>query len=172
MPRYCSSCGGHVGRQASAACPHCGAEHWPKMNAAAGALVVHDGKLLLLRRSIEPWLGAWCAPGGFCDAGEDVAAAAIRETREEAALEIELTGYLGQWVDVYTPGADDGDDPSYCCVSYFHAQVVGDPTPRLDDVEMDDWGWFGPDELPRPLAPAPGHGEEIYAAWARALAAG
>jgi 8-oxo-dGTP diphosphatase len=166
VPRFCSFCGGHVGRRAPVACPHCGGEHWPKMNAASGACVVHDGKLLLLRRSLEPWRGAWCAPGGFCDEGEDVAAAALREAREEAGLEIELTGYLGQWVDEYTPGSDEGDDPSYCCVSYFHARVVGDPTPRIDGVEMDDWGWFGPDELPRPLAP-PRHGEEIYGAWAR-----
>ena len=136
------------------------------MNAAAGALVVHEGRLLLLRRSIEPWRGAWCAPGGFCDEGEDVAAAAIREAREEAGLEIELTGYLGQWVDEYVAGTDEGDDPAYCCVAYFHARVVGHPAPRADGVEMAELGWFAPDDLPRPLAPSPGHGEEIYAAWA------
>ena len=168
MPRYCSACGAHIGRRAPTVCPSCGAEHWPKMNSAAGALIVHDGKLLLLRRAIEPWRGAWCAPGGFCVEGEDVAAAAIRETREEAGIEIGITGYLGQWVDAYAPLGDDGDDPSYCCVSYLHARVVGDPQLRVDGIEMDDAGWFAPDDLPRPLAPAV-HGEEIYAAWARSF---
>lgn len=165
MPRFCSSCGGHVGRRAPVACPHCGGAHWPKMHAASGAMIVHEGKLLLLRRSIEPWRGAWCAPGGFCDEGEDAAAAAVREAREEAGLAIEVTGYVGQWVDEYAAGSDEGDDPTYCCVSYFHARVVGDPHPQADGVEMAEVGWFDPDDLPRPLAPAPGHGEEIYAAW-------
>lgn len=165
MPRFCSACGAHIGRRAPAACPECGREHWPKMSSASGALIERDGKLLLLRRAIEPWRGAWCAPGGFCDEGEDVAAAAIREAREEAGLEIEITGYLGQWVDEYYAPGEDGDDASYCCVSYLHARVVGDAEPRVDGVEMDEVGWFAPDELPRPLAP-PARGEEIYAAWA------
>lgn len=168
MPRFCAACGAHIGRRAPAVCPACGREHWPRMSSAAGALVVHDGKLLLLRRAIEPWRGAWCAPGGFCDEGEDVAAAAIREAREEAGVEIELTGYHGQWVDQYTPGSDDGDDPSYCCVTYFRARVVGEPAPQADGAEMSEWGWFAPDELPRPLAPEL-HGEEIYGSWAREL---
>jgi hypothetical protein len=69
-------------------------------------------------------------------------------------------------VDEYAPAGEDGADASYCCVSYLHARLVGDGVePRVDGVEMDAFGWFAPDELPRPLAP-PGHGEEIYAAWA------
>jgi 8-oxo-dGTP diphosphatase len=134
------------------------------MSSAGGAMIVHDGKLLMQRRAIEPWLGAWCVPGGFCDEGEDAESAAVREAYEEAGVRIELTGYLGQWVDLYRPGTDDGDDPAYCCVSYFHARVVGSPEPRVDGVESDEVGWFAPDELPRPLAP-PGNGERIYAAW-------
>jgi 8-oxo-dGTP diphosphatase len=133
------------------------------MSSAAGAMIVHDGKLLLQRRAIEPWRGAWCAPGGFCDEGEDLEAAAVREALEEAGVHVELTGYLGQWVDLYTPGTDDGGDPAYCCVTYFHARVLGDLEVRIDS-ESDDIGWFAPDELPRPLAP-PGNGERIYAAW-------
>jgi 8-oxo-dGTP diphosphatase len=135
------------------------------MSSAGGALVVHEDRLLLLRRAIDPWRGAWCGPGGFCGEGEDVASAVVREAREEAGIEIELTGYLGQWVDEYAPGSDVGDDPGYCCVSYFHARVVGDPRPRADGVEMTEWGWFEAGDLPRPLAPAPGNGEAIYAAW-------
>jgi ADP-ribose pyrophosphatase YjhB (NUDIX family) len=138
------------------------------MSSAVGALVEHEGKLLLLRRAIEPWAGAWCAPGGFCDEGESLADAAVREAFEEAGLRIELTGYLGQWVDEYSPGTDDGVDAEYCCVSYFHARVAGDPEPCADGVEMVEWGWFGPDELPRPLAPT-GNGERIYAAWRESL---
>lgn len=138
------------------------------MSSAASALVVHDGKLLLQRRAIEPWLGAWCAPGGFCSEGEDAASAAVRETFEEVGLLVEVTGYVGHWVDEYSSGGDDGLDPSYCAVSYFHARVVGDAEPLADGVESSEWGWFGPDELPHPLAP-PANAEAIYAAWRESL---
>lgn len=134
------------------------------MSSAAGALIVHDGKLLLQRRAIEPWRGAWCAPGGFCNEGEDLESAAIREAFEEAGVQIELTGYLGQWVDLYTPGSEDGEDPSYCCVTYFHARLVGSTELRID-AESDDIGWFAAEALPQPLAPPGGHSDGIYAAW-------
>ena len=137
------------------------------MSSAAGAMVVHDGKLLMQRRAIEPWRGAWCAPGGFCNEGEELAETAVREAFEEAGIRIEITGYLGQWVDLYGPGTEDGADPEYCCVSYFHARVVGSTDVRID-AESDDIGWFAPDVLPRPLAPE-GNGERIYAAWRASL---
>jgi ADP-ribose pyrophosphatase YjhB (NUDIX family) len=167
VPRFCSSCGGRIGAVAPVSCPACGAQHWPQMSSAAGAMIVHDGRLLMQRRAIEPWLGAWSVPGGFCDEGEDVEAAAVREAYEEAGVRIELTGYVGHWVDLYRPGTDEGDDPTYCCVSYFHARVLGPPELRIDS-ESDDVGWFAPDELPRPLAPS-GNGEKIYAVWRQAM---
>ena len=53
----------------------------------AGA-IVHDatGRLLLIRRGREPGRGLWSLPGGRCEAGEDAAAAAVRETYEETGL--------------------------------------------------------------------------------------
>lgn len=138
------------------------------MNSAACALVVHDDKLLLQRRAIEPWLGSWCAPGGFCSEGEDACSAAVRETFEEVGVRIEVTAYLGHWVAEYSPGSDDGLDPAYCAVSYFHARLADDAEPRVDGVESSEWGWFAPDELPHPLAP-PANAEAIYAAWREGL---
>ena len=39
---------------------------------AAGTLFQHDGKIVLLRRAIEPGYGKWVFPGGFVDRGETV----------------------------------------------------------------------------------------------------
>ena len=68
----------------------------------AGA-VVHDaaGRLLLVRRGREPGRGLWSLPGGRCEPGEDAAAAAVRETREETGLAVEAGAVVGR---VLRPG--------------------------------------------------------------------
>jgi ADP-ribose pyrophosphatase YjhB (NUDIX family) len=62
---------------------------------AAGAVVEHEGGLVLLRREIDPRAGFWVHPGGFVDRGETLEQAAKRETREEVGLDVEITRLLG-----------------------------------------------------------------------------
>jgi 8-oxo-dGTP diphosphatase len=171
MPRFCSRCGAPVGVRAPVACPACGAEHWLNASRAGAALVVHDGRLLLTRRAHEPWLGRWCVPSGFCDGPEHPAATAERETFEEVGLRIHVTGYLGHWVDEYLPGGEDGVEPQWCAVSYYHAVPAGEVELRLQPGEVGEAGWFPANALPDELAP-PLNGPRILAAWQEALRAG
>ena len=46
--------------------------------------------MLLCRRAIEPRYGKWTLPAGFMENDETVAAAAIRETLEEACARVSL----------------------------------------------------------------------------------
>ncbi|MDG6222209.1 MAG: NUDIX hydrolase [Candidatus Bathyarchaeota archaeon] len=55
-----------------------------------GAVVVDSGKILLVKRGVEPSLGKWSFPGGAVELGECVRDAVLRETNEETCLEIEL----------------------------------------------------------------------------------
>ena len=55
---------------------------------------MQDG-ILLVKRDIEPQKGKWVIPGGYVDRGEEVDKAAIRETREECGIDIELRRLLG-----------------------------------------------------------------------------
>ena len=65
---------------------------------AVKAVVLDDAnRCLLLRRSAtnKHFVGCWEWPGGKVEAGEDFATATLRETAEEAGLQIELTGLAG-----------------------------------------------------------------------------
>ncbi len=55
-----------------------------------GAVILEDGKLVLVRRGVEPALGRWSIPGGAVELGEAVRDAALREAKEECGLDIEL----------------------------------------------------------------------------------
>ena len=55
-----------------------------------GAVILGDGKLVLVKRGVEPALGKWSIPGGGVELGEPVRDAAIREAKEECGLDIEL----------------------------------------------------------------------------------
>ena len=54
-----------------------------------GAVVVQDGRVLLVRRGTEPLKGHWTLPGGLLEVGEALTAGVIREVREETGLEVE-----------------------------------------------------------------------------------
>jgi len=58
--------------------------------AVAKAVVLHDGKLLALRRTADDWRRPlqWDLPGGNIEAGEDIKAACVREIAEEAGITI------------------------------------------------------------------------------------
>ena len=54
-----------------------------------GGLIYDDeGRLLLVQRANDPGRGLWSLPGGRVEAGEDDAAALVREMREETRLEV------------------------------------------------------------------------------------
>lgn len=54
-----------------------------------GALIVHDGKIVLIKRGNEPSKGKWTIPGGLVELGENLPHAVIRETLEETCIEVE-----------------------------------------------------------------------------------
>ena len=53
---------------------------------AVAAVMVRDGKLLLIRRGAEPSKGKWSVPGGRVEFGETLVEAVKREVREETGL--------------------------------------------------------------------------------------
>jgi ADP-ribose pyrophosphatase YjhB (NUDIX family) len=54
-----------------------------------GGVVIHRGRVLLIRRGTEPLKGEWTIPGGMLELGEELREAARRELKEETGLEVE-----------------------------------------------------------------------------------
>lgn len=55
-----------------------------------GAVILQNGKLLLVKRRAEPGRGRWSIPGGSVHLGEKVRDATLREAKEESGLDIEI----------------------------------------------------------------------------------
>jgi ADP-ribose pyrophosphatase YjhB (NUDIX family) len=60
-----------------------------------GILIRKGDEYLLIKRASEPDKGLWSVPGGMVEVGEKAEEAAIRETKEETGLEIEIVKDLG-----------------------------------------------------------------------------
>jgi ADP-ribose pyrophosphatase YjhB (NUDIX family) len=157
---FCPECGSSLivravdGRN-RLVCPDCGRINWRNAKPCAGALVERNGKVLLVRRSIEPFLGYWDIPGGFCEVDEHPAQTAIREVVEETGLEIELTGLLGLWLD------------SYVAITTLNVYYLARPLTHRPQAGTDADGaaWFAPKALPRRIAFA--NGVQALTTWAK-----
>ena len=92
--RYCSRCGQPLApamlpeeNRERLACAACGFIAYVNPRLVVTTLpVTDDGRLVLLRRGIEPGKGWWAQPGGFLEVDETVTEAAVRETLEETGL--------------------------------------------------------------------------------------
>jgi ADP-ribose pyrophosphatase YjhB (NUDIX family) len=60
-----------------------------------GAIVLHEGRVLLVKRGRAPGLGLWSVPGGLVDLGESSVDAARREVEEECGLKVRIAGLVG-----------------------------------------------------------------------------
>lgn len=55
-----------------------------------GAVIVNDGRVVIVKRRFEPLAGRWSLPGGTLELGETLEAGVVREMREETGLDVEV----------------------------------------------------------------------------------
>ncbi len=92
-----------------------------------GAVAVHDGAVLLVRRGKGPAAGEWSVPGGHVEMGETLHEAIVREVLEETGLEVVVDRYLG-YAERMGADPDNPDLGQYHFVILDFAVTVLDPT--------------------------------------------
>ncbi|RZU73479.1 ADP-ribose pyrophosphatase YjhB (NUDIX family) [Micromonospora kangleipakensis] len=119
----------------------------PKANSivVAVSVFVRDdrGRVLLILRTDN---GLWSLPSGGQEIGETVAQTAVRETREETGVDVEVTGIVGVYSDpghvIEYSNGEVRQQFSLC----FRAKPRGGTLTTSD--ESSDVRWLSPDELP------------------------
>lgn len=104
----------------------------------AGAVVVYDERLLLVRRGHGPAAGEWSVPGGRVQAGETMAEAVVREVLEETGVEVVCDELVG-WVERF------GDDHHFVIFD-FRARVL-DPREPVAGDDAAEAAWVPLDDV-------------------------
>lgn len=105
--------------------------------AIAAAVIVQDGRLLLVQRRISEGSLSWQLPAGAVEHGETFAEAAVRETAEETGLEVAAVSTLGKRVH-----PDTGR-----LIGYVACRVQDGEARVADTEEVQDIAWVAPAEL-------------------------
>ena len=145
--KFCPRCGAEVAHEdkygmVRPVCPQCGWIHFVDPKVAAAVLIEWDGRVLLVRRTNEPFRGLWTLPAGFVNGGEDPAEAAARECLEETGLTVRVTHVL----DVIA-GREHNRGADFIIV--YQAEVISGALLAADDADAAEW--FAREALP-PLA--------------------
>lgn len=146
--RYCPKCRAELlletyNHRPRRICGICGYVDFHNPVPAAGAIVVKDRRLLLVRRAEHPYKDDWCIPAGYMEWDELPRECAERELKEETGLDIKA----GEVFEVYS-GTDD-PRTNAVLILYF-CEVIGGQAVAGDDAA--DLRFFALDEIPKNIA--------------------
>ena len=99
--QYCPRCGSQLGMKSDGgrdrpACltAGCGFVHFGEPSIGCGAVVLRDGKVLMIQRGLPP-RGTWQIPGGFVEVDEHIHSAVEREVLEESGVIAQMEEAIG-----------------------------------------------------------------------------
>jgi len=108
-----------------------------------GAVIIHDGRALIVQRAGEPRKGEWTVPGGVLEIGETLRSGVEREVLEETGLAVKA----GSVVDVFEniwPDADGRTEFHYVLVDFLCELISGELKVATD---ASDARWISLEEL-------------------------
>jgi 8-oxo-dGTP diphosphatase len=104
---------------------------------------MENDRVLLVQRKFEPRKGGWTLPAGFVEGEEPVWDCAVRETKEETNLDVQLTGLFNAY-----SALDDPRTPVVLLV--YLGKRIGGELKAGDDAG--DARFFSLNDLPQPIA--------------------
>ena len=108
-----------------------------------GAIIIENGRVVLVKRAKPPQQAQWSIPGGALEVGELVREAAAREAREETGLIVEPGELLGVY-DRVIRNSEQRVQYHYVLIDFLCRYVAGELV-AADDAS--DVRWFKPEEL-------------------------
>lgn len=145
--KYCPFCGKRLGTRVEenrerSYCSSCRWTYYPHVAASAVAVVVKNGKVLMVRRVRDPYKNTWMFPAGFVDFGEHPEDTLSREVNEESGLKV-TKAELMEIVQC----EDDPRSPGHFL--FFYRVSVRGKMRNLDEKENSDIDWFDINSPPR-----------------------
>jgi len=114
-----------------------------------GALIIEDGRVLLVKRGHAPRAGEWSIPGGVLELGETVRECVVREALEETGLTVDALELLGVF-DRIVGDLDERTLYHYVLIDFFCRPIAGEARSGGD---ADEVRWFTRNEVSNlPLA--------------------
>ncbi|BFO14246.1 hypothetical protein SHKM778_06340 [Streptomyces sp. KM77-8] len=105
----------------------------------AAAIVVHEDRVLMVRRRVSEGQLSWQFSAGEIEPGEAREDAAVRETQEETGLDVAAVKLLGERVHPKTGRL----------MSYTVCEVLGGTARVADAEELAELAWIAHDEIPQ-----------------------
>jgi ADP-ribose pyrophosphatase YjhB (NUDIX family) len=146
--KYCPLCASgllvkKIHNQDRSVCEDCGYIWYKNPIPAAGAIIIKDNKVLLVKRKYDPQAGDWCLPAGFMENDESPIECCEREVKEETGLDIRVEKLFWNY--------EAGDDPraKVVLILYLAEITGGELIPGDDAIEA---RFFPLDNLPPNIA--------------------
>jgi 8-oxo-dGTP diphosphatase len=112
-----------------------------------GAVIVHEGRVLLVQRGREPLRGHWSIPGGAVETGETLETALRREVLEETGLTVNPL-FLTAVFERLMPDAKGRTEFHYVLIDYVCTLPPGTEPHNIEHAGDDAQalGWFDLEE--------------------------
>jgi 8-oxo-dGTP diphosphatase len=104
----------------------------------AAAIVIHNNRVLMVRRRVSEGQLSWQFPAGEVEPGEAREDAAVRETKEETGLDVAAVKLIGERIHPKTGRL----------MSYTVCKVVGGTAYVADTEELAELAWVALADIP------------------------